>query len=124
MRLCFGFVLETILICKDDFSNVEMYFTESNTNTNTESSSATRTIPPAGKLGEHTPGISEPSLPKRYSVPYDVMLSGKSWGKKKQGESVGCILWGEDIQSDGVYHHCYMWWSPVFLEMAEHLPGH
>ena len=45
------------------------------------------------ELRGDTAGIADPNWPKGYSVPYDVRLSNKSWGKKKEGG---------DVQSDGV----------------------
>jgi len=37
-------------------------------------------------LGRDTAGTADPNpnIPKGYSIPYDIMLSDKSWGKKKE----------------------------------------
>ena len=44
------------------------------------------------KLGGDTSGTADPNCPKGYSMPYDVMLSNKSWGK--EGGRGGCSeLW-------------------------------
>jgi len=40
------------------------------------------------KLGGGTAGTADPSWPKGCSTPYDIMVSIKSWGKKKKGGDV------------------------------------
>jgi len=44
------------------------------------------------------------------------MLSNRSWGKREEGETFGVMAFV--LPSN--YYEC---WSPVFLEMAEHLPA-
>ncbi|XP_064028964.1 uncharacterized protein LOC135190985 isoform X2 [Pogoniulus pusillus] len=49
-------------------------------------------------------------------MPYDVMLSIQSWRKKKEGGMFG-------VTAFVLPSNCSLWWSPAFLDMAEHLPA-
>jgi len=64
---------------------------------------------------EETASTADPDWLKEYCISYDIMLSNKIWGNKKD--------WG-DIQSDGICLPktplCMV--SPSFLVVAEHLP--
>lgn len=44
------------------------------------------------KLGEDTAEIADPNWPNGYLMPYDIMLSIQSWGKKKKEEMVGMMV--------------------------------
>jgi len=66
---------------------------------------------PAGRVGMHkkmggdSAGTSDPSWPKEYSIPYNVL------NNKNQGRCLQLFP-----------SNCYAWWSPAFLGVAEHLP--
>ena len=112
MGLCFGFVLQTVLMIQGCFSYCWAVLTQH------QGLFCFSPHSPASRLGVHkklwgdTAGTADPNWPKGYSIPYDfIMLSNKSWAKKK--EAMVFVF---------LSHH-YTWWSPAFLEMAEHLPA-
>lgn len=66
-------------------------------------------------LGRNTSGTAEPDWPN-ISDQVGAMLINKVWVKKEGGRGVFRIM---------VFvlpSNSYRWWSPAFLEMAEHLP--
>ena len=68
------------------------------------------------KLGGRTAGTADPNRPKGYHIPYNIMLSNKSWGKKEEGGMLGVMVFVFPSNH-------YEWGSPAVLEMAEHLPA-
>jgi len=44
------------------------------------------------KLGGRTAGTADPNRPKGYHIPYNIMLSNKSWGKKEEGGMLGVMV--------------------------------
>jgi len=80
--------------------------------------SASHTDPPASRLGVHkklggdTARTADLNSPKGYSTPHDIMLSNKSWGKEEMFRVMAFVFSTVNV-----------WWSPTFLEMAEHLPA-
>ena len=85
MRLCFEFVLKTMLITQGSFVAAEQCLHT------VKAFSTPCTTPPASRLGVHkwlggdTGRTADPNWPKGCPVPYDIMHSNKPWGKKKGG---------------------------------------
>ena len=80
------------------------------------------TTSPASRLGAHkklggdTAGTADPNWPKGYSIPYDVAQHIKLGEEEGRG---GCSEWWHFVFPG----NRYVWRSPAFLEMAEHLPA-
>jgi len=54
------------------------------------------------KLGGDTAGTADPSRPKEYSIPYDIMLSNKTVGKEEERGN----LWSYGILSSQITVAC------------------
>ena len=65
------------------------------------------------KLEGDTARTADPNWSKAYSTASDVILSNKIWGKERTFRVLVFVFPSKH----------YAWWSPAFLEMAEHLPA-
>ena len=118
MGLCFGFVPKTVLI-----DNTGMFLLLLSS-AYTESRLFLLLTPPhkwvgwgctrsweGTQLGQLTPTDQR-------AIPYHMT----SCSAYKAGEEEGRGTFG--VMVFVFPSHCYTWWSPAFLEMAEHLPAH
>ena len=82
--------------------------------------SAPHPAPPASRLGVHkklggdTAGTADPKWPKGYPTSYDAAIKA---AEKEKGGMFRVMVFVFPSPNR------HMWWSPAFLEMAEHLPA-
>ena len=104
---CFGFVTKTVSIKHWYLTYCWAVLTQCLT-----TSSASR-LEVHKKLGWDIAETADPNWWKGYSIPYDVMLSNKGWGKagEKRGLSeLWCLPSQETVT----------WWSPTRFEITKH----
>ena len=117
MRLCFGFVLETVLIIQGCFRYCWAVLTQSRP--------FLLLTPPHQRVGWGCTRSWEGTQLGRLTptdqrdIPYHMMsCSAYKAGRRRRkgGDTFG-------VMAFVLPSNCQAWWSPAFLEMAEHLPA-
>ena len=118
MGQCFGFVLKTVLITQRCFSYCWAGLTQSQglfcfspQPTSEQAEGGTRSWE-GTQPGQLTP-TDQKDIPDHMTS----CLAYKAGGRRRNRGTFG-------VTTFVFPSHCYAWWSPAFLEMAEHLPAH
>lgn len=113
MGLCFGYVMETMLITQGCFSCSCAVLTK-HSRVLLPLNPPVRRLEVHKELGRDTAGAGDPNTPKAYSRPLTQYTQNKKLGKEvKVGYSEWLCLFPEVTVR--------LRWRPVFLEMSEHL---
>lgn len=110
MGLCFGFVLETVLVIQGYFS-----FAQSQGPSCSSPHPNSQGLGGQKRLGRDKAGTSDPHWAKGYPSPCGIIISSPhhmKLGEKEQGR----------IRVMAFVSLSHSWWSPALLGMAEHLP--
>jgi len=116
MRLCFGFVLETALITQGCFSYCWAAFTQSQSLFGSSHRPASEWAGGAQESGRGRSQDSWPQLAKGILHATRHHARHTKLGKKEAGGHFGMMAFVFPSNR-------YPWWSPAFLEVAEHWPA-